>query len=199
MPELPEVETIKNDLKEKILDKKIIKITCRKRKIVKNNFNFFLNTLIGNKFSNIKRIGKLLIFEINRENLYLLIHLKMTGQLVYCPSRGIVAGGHSYPEQKNTVESAAEAMCLPNKYSHVIFNFADGSNLFFNDMRQFGYFKTVRKDELEIIKKNFGIEPLASNFKLNNFKRIFIKRKAPVKALLLNQKLIAGIGNIYAD
>ena len=199
MPELPEVETIKNDLKKAILNKKIVSIKVGKKKIVKNNYKEFVKNLKRNVFSNISRIGKLLILHINNRK-FLLVHLKMTGQLIYEPhfsplfskerGEGIIEGGHETPGMDKK---------LPNKYSHVIFNFSDKSTLYFNDMRQFGYLKIVDANELGEIKSKFGIEPLTKNFKLQDFKKIFVNRKINVKSLLLNQKLVAGIGNIYVD
>lgn len=190
MPELPEVETIRRDLSKKILNKKIKNIYIGKKRIVRNEEQDFLQVLNGNKFVEIDRVGKLLIFVLQSGKKYLLVHLKMTGQLIYCHQGKYIAGGHSLPKIGDA---------LPNKYSHVIFTFADNSKLFFNDMRQFGYLEVADKEKLEKIKNKFGIEPLTSNYKLAKLKIILKKRSAPVKAVLLDQKVIAGIGNIYAD
>ncbi len=199
MPELPEVETIKNDLKRAILNKRIVDVEVRKKNLIKSDFKEFVKILRGNTFKNISRIGKLIIFHL-RNNKYLLIHLKMTGQLIYKPhlnpllskerKKRVIAGGHEILGMDDK---------LPNKYSHVIINFSDKSTLYFNDMRQFGYLKIVDENELKAVKSRFGIEPLTKNYTLNNFRKIFNDRKVNVKNLLLNQKLIAGIGNIYAD
>ncbi|MCX6796053.1 MAG: bifunctional DNA-formamidopyrimidine glycosylase/DNA-(apurinic or apyrimidinic site) lyase [Candidatus Falkowbacteria bacterium] len=190
MPELPEVETIKNDLTKRILNKKIRDIEIRKKKIVRNKANLFLKTLINNEFSAIDRIGKLLIFSLRRNNEFLLIHLKMTGQLIYCQQGKFIVGGHSLPKIGTS---------LPNKYSHVIFTFADNSKLFFNDLRQFGYLEIVDEEKLKKIKSQFGIEPLTKEFKLPKLEEIFKKKSTLIKAVLMDQGLIAGIGNIYAD
>jgi len=189
MPELPEVETIKNDLKKAILNKKIAEVKVGKKKIIKSDYGDFLKNLKGGAFQDISRKGKLLIFRL-RNGKYLLIHLKMTGQLIYENKGERVRGGHEVP-------GASEK--LPNEYSHIVFKFADGSVLYFNDMRQFGYLKMVGKDELRAIKSEFGIEPLSGDFKFKDFKSVFQNRTASVKSVLMNQKLIAGIGNIYAD
>lgn len=189
MPELPEVETIKNDLKRAILNKKIVSVIVNKKPVVKSNYNNFFKILKNNSFKNISRIGKLLIFNL-QANCYLLIHLKMTGQLVYCDKTKCIAGGHEVPGGIGK---------LPNKYSHIIFKFFDKSVLYFNDLRRFGYLKIVNEDELEKIKSKFGIEPLTSGFTFEKFKEIFINRKKNIKAVLMDQALIAGVGNIYAD
>lgn len=189
MPELPEVETIRRDLTSRLLNKKISKVEIGKKRIVKNQAGMFIKFLTGNKFKAIDRVGKLLIFHLQSSG-FLLVHLKMTGQLIYCHRGTFIAGGHSLPKI---------GLELPNKYSHVIFSFANGDRLFFNDLRQFGYLEIVTPQQLEKVKARFGMEPLTANFKLTELAEILRKRSAPIKAVLLNQQLIAGIGNIYAD
>ena len=190
MPELPEVETIRRDLLSRIVDKKITSVEVRKPKLVKNRIKDFINVLRGNKISNIKRRGKLLVFVL-KDKKYLLIHLKMTGQLIFRQGKDIIGGGHAF--------SSGMDWKLPNKYSYIIFTFDDGSQLFFNDMRGFGYLKIVGENELQEILGEYGIEPLTEDFALGNFKNILIKHRTAIKALLMDQKLIAGLGNIYAS
>lgn len=189
MPELPEVETIRRDLIKVILQKKITDIKIGKPKIVRLHQNKFIKEMTGNQFHNIGRIGKLLYFYLDRKK-FLLVHLKMTGQLIYQQKKRVTAGGHNWPPIGKS---------LPNKYSHVIFTFADQSQLFFNDQRQFGYMEIVNQTKLDKIKNNYGIEPLTNNFIYNDFEKIIKKRQTNIKNILLNQSLIAGIGNIYAD
>lgn len=208
MPELPEVETIKNDLKKAILGKKIAGVEVKDKKVVKSKLADFLKVLIGNEFKDISRTGKLLVFGLKNKK-YLLIHLKMTGQLVYvkttrphpipllCKERGlnkrrggvIVVGGHDFPAIENR----------STKFTRAIFKFTDRSELYFNDMRRFGYLKIANGDELKKIKAEYGVNPLSRDFKYENFKKIFKNKKIAVKQILMDQKLIAGIGNIYAD
>jgi len=195
MPELPEVETIRRDLEEKIVSKKIKKLEIKDSKIIKNSRNIFEKKLKGYFFSRVNRIGKLLIFQISTKKDYLIIHLKMTGQLVYCDQKTCIAGGHNISKK----ERNSGIVDLPNKYTRVIFTFKDNSKLYFNDLRKFGYLKIVNEKELNLIKENFGIEPLTKNFTLENLEKILKNRRTNIKAFLLNQKLIAGIGNIYAD
>lgn len=193
MPELPEVETIRRDLEKKISTKKIKDIKVLATKSVHNQTAEFLKILVGNNFSHIERRGKLLMFALNKAGKYgyMLVHLKMTGQLVYRNKQKILAGGHS--------QTAMDAD-VPNKFTRVIFNFSDGGQLFFNDLRRFGYLKLVSKEEKEkIVENNFGIEPLTPDYIFEDFVKLFENRKTNIKALLLNQKLISGIGNIYAD
>ena len=188
MPELPEVETIRRDLKKYIINKPIRKTVVSKEKIIRSSVDKFSQTLKNNKFKKIDRIGKLLIITINNNN-FLLIHLKMTGQLIYLDREKIISGGHNFPLINK----------LPNKYTHAIIYFKDQSVLFYNDLRQFGYLKIVSKHELDKIKESYGIEPLKPNFKFDIFCKIFTNRRTSLKSVLLNQKIIAGLGNIYVD
>ncbi len=196
MPELPEVETIVRDLNKKILNKKIKNVEVRLEKIVKSPVDDFIKIMKNNSFSEIRRRAKLLIFKLSKGDKYLLIHLKMTGQLIYKDKNNIVAGGHG---QKNDVND------LPNKYSHVIFHLEDKADLFFNDLRQFGLVKIVDQEGLDTYLSNFGIEPLEKEFSLKAFKELFKNTRCPggkktnIKAFLLDQKFVVGIGNIYAD
>lgn len=198
MPELPEVETIRNDLKKAILKKKITAVIVRDEKIVKNKTADFIKTLRGRYFAGIDRIGKLLIFKISGQDNFLLVHLKMTGQLVYSRKNRIIAGGHENTRAKSK-KIAGGGETFPNKYTRIIFEFENGAKLFFNDLRKFGYAKIVKAKKLEEIKNEYGIEPLTEYFTYQAFKKTFKGRKAPIKAILLDQRLIAGIGNIYAD
>ena len=174
MPELPEVETIRRQLGKTIVGKKIksVEITDFKKKIEPKNLAERLKDL---KIKRLDRRAKLLIIKLsNGENL--LIHLKLTGQLIY------------------------QKIKSPNKFTHAIFNFTDGSRLLFNDMRKFGYLRLTDKRGLERLNGEFGVEPLSKEFSLAEFKEVLVKRpNQKIKQLLLDQKFIAGIGNIYSD
>jgi formamidopyrimidine-DNA glycosylase len=190
MPELPEVETIRRDLIKRIVNKKIVHLQILLKRAVKGNFSDFKKLLSGNSFKKIDRIGKLLIFSLKKGDKFLLIHLKMTGQLVYCRGNKLIGGGHS---DNNEID------CLPNKHTRAIFEFSDKGKLYFNDLRTFGYLKIVDSDELTLVKSKFGIEPLDQDFNYAFLKGLLKNRKTNIKAILLNQNLISGIGNIYAD
>ncbi|MBU0671038.1 bifunctional DNA-formamidopyrimidine glycosylase/DNA-(apurinic or apyrimidinic site) lyase [Patescibacteria group bacterium] len=190
MPELPEVQTIINDLNQVILNKKIATIDIRKSRLVKGSDSKFKKTLINNQFSKISRRGKLIIFSLKTYDLYLLIHLKMTGQLIYQSGKKVIAGGHSDTNPVND---------LPNKHTHVIFTFSDKSKLYFNDLRTFGYLQLVDEKQLEKIKSKFGIEPLSQEFTLEKFEEMLKGKNTAIKTFLLNQKFVVGLGNIYAD
>jgi len=189
MPELPEVETIKNDLSRKILHKKITSVEVKKTRLIKSGAKSFQKILRGNSFKKINRRGKLIYLELETGE-FVLAHLRMTGQLIYQRDNKVIAGGHSY---------ASFDLKLPNKYSYIIFDFSDGGKLFFNDMRTFGYMQLVDNKDLKNILAKYGIEPLTKDFSLKNFTRALKNKKTSIKSLLLNQKIISGIGNIYAD
>ncbi len=193
MPELPEVETIRRDLEKKITGEKIKNIEILAAKSIHNKSSDFTKVLVKNNFKHIERRGKLLMFALEKieKYAYLLVHLKMTGQLICRNKKQLLAGGHSQTGM-NTI--------VPNKFTRVFFTFSDGSQLFFNDLRRFGYLKLVSHEEKEkIVTNNFGIEPLTPDYTLEAFEKLFKNRQTNIKALLLNQKLISGIGNIYAD
>ena len=189
MPELPEVETIRQDLKKYLISKKIKNIEIVLERLVKNKKNEFLKSLKNKTVKDIRRVGKLIILEMDNAK-YLLVHLKMTGQLVYSSKKINLAGGHSTGDNPEFER---------NKYSYIIFTFDDDSKLYFNDMRTFGYMKVVNGGELVETIESYGIEPLQKNFSIEKLKEIIKSRKINIKNLLLNQKLVAGIGNIYAD
>lgn len=195
MPELPEVETIKNDLSESILGLTIKEVKILSEKEIRNEKKYFKNTLSGNVFRNIDRTGKLIIIELKNKK-YLLIHLKMTGQLIFCAKNSLIVGGHSIKEGSFKDSVGGE---LPNKYTRFVINYTDGSKLFFNDLRRFGYAKIVHEDEKNKIVADYGIEPLKSDFSYKNLKNALKNRKIDLKSALLNQNIVSGLGNIYVD
>lgn len=156
----------------------------------------FVNLLTGQSLVAIDRIGKLLIFSLSDKKNYLLVHLKMTGQLIYAINHKLVAGGHSLSAQSLIGYVGGE---LPNRSTRVYLIFSDKSHLFFNDQRRFGYLKIVDQASLAVIKAKYGIEPLTPNFTKSNFFLAIKGRTKNIKALLLDQSLISGLGNIYAD
>lgn len=175
MPELPEVDTITRELNKKIIHKTIKDIEIKVSKIFKGN----KSRVLAKKIQKISRRAKVIIFKLD-QGLNLLIHLKMTGQLIFLPHR------------KNKMF----------KYNYITFYFTDGSKLLFNDLRKFGYIKVLSDNNLnqELQKLSFGPEPLSQNFTFNYFQNVLKKRKnSKIKPFLLDQTKISGIGNIYGD
>jgi len=176
MPELPEVETIKRQLSRKIGNKTIKKVDVRFAKFVKAPIEKFKKAVEGAKIKSIERRAKLLIINLS-SGYSLVIHLKMTGQLIY--------KGKS-----------------DKKHTHLIYYFTDNSHLIHNDYRRFGFVKLIPTKELEeyFTKEKYGPEPLEKKFTLKLFKDLLDKKgRAKIKPLLMDQTFIAGIGNLYAD
>lgn len=192
MPELPEVETVRLQLLSKITNLTIKKVKVLNIKTTRNNSKF-ARDLTGKTFSHIDRIGKLLIFEFKNEpDLFLLSHLKMTGQFFYQnKTRVIIGGGHSMTKE--------DSETLPNKHTRVYFELSNGSALFFNDMRKFGYLALTDLASKNITKSGYGPEPTATAFDYKKFYSGLSHKSRPIKAVLLDQTFIAGLGNIYVD
>lgn len=192
MPELPEVETVRLQLLSKIKNKQIKKVQVLNEKTVRCN-NAFSKKLAGQTFSDINRVGKLMIFAFENEpDLFLLAHLKMTGQFFFVDKKKKVSGGgHSM--------TVADQTDLPNKHTRVAFNLTDGSALFFNDMRKFGYIELADAEMVKKAKSRFGPEPIKADFDKALFASKLKKKNRSIKTVLLDQTFIAGLGNIYVD
>lgn len=185
MPELPEVQTIVDQLKESLVGKTISEVDVNLPKIFVGD----KKTIIGKKIVDVKRRAKMIIIDLEGP-LSIIIHLKMTGQLIYAnKSNDIVSFPNPIPFAGNT---------LPGKTTHVVFHFDKGT-LFFNDMRQFGWVKIVNDDELKTIDEKHGPEPFGKDFTQEYLAKICANWGRPIKLLLLDQAKIAGIGNIYAN
>lgn len=186
MPELPEVETVRRQLEKNLLGRKIVQVFVHTGKIVQNDASF-ARALTGLSFVKIDRIGKLLIFEMSDGETFLLAHLRMTGKFLL--EKGATGSGAKNAHEKSMRE----------KHTHITFVFEGGLRLLFHDVRKFGYVVRADKDQVEVARGRFGIEPLTKDFTLENFVRIFQNKKTTIKALLLDQSLVAGLGNIYVD
>jgi len=204
MPELPEVETIRNGLRRFILNKEIKTFIINDQKLGLSLAG--LKKIRGDSLAEVGRLGKMLIFSFKCSDLKLLVHLKMTGQLIFClddrvkqngklvnSTRVLLAGGHSNKRLTNI--SGADL-----KYIRFQIIFSDGYRLVLNDARRFAYVKLVNPVIFSVIKKRFGLEPLSKDFSFKKFLSLIKNRSNKnIKAFLLDQSLIAGIGNIYAD
>ena len=191
MPELPEVETVRMQLLYKIQGKTIKSAKVFHPKSVAHD-GTFPKRAAGKTISNIDRIGKLMIFEFKDEpNFFLLTHLKMTGQFFFKDEASITGGGHSMTE--------SDTKKLPGPHTRVSFTFTDNSVLYFNDMRLFGYTKIADANEVALAKSKFGEEPISETFDTATFVKKLKKRNTSIKAALLDQHFVAGLGNIYVD
>ena len=194
MPELPEVEVIRSGLSELIAKKTIEKVNVLNAKSFQastSSIDVFVN---NSTILSVKRRAKILLIELS-SGYSLIIHLKMTGQLLFRDNQNKsknFAGGHP---------SDSFLSVLPDNHTRVELIFTDSTTLFFNDMRKFGWIKLLPTTELKEEKfiAKLGPEPLIGNPTPEYLKRISRHPKSLVKAALLNQEIVAGIGNIYAD
>lgn len=192
MPELPEVEIIRAGLQKFLPGLKITKETHDWPRGFPNSKADVKNFLIGAKILDVRRRGKALIIDLS--NKYsLVVHLKMTGQLVFKSHKARFGAGH--PNNDLVGE-------LPSKATRVTLTFTDESQLFFNDQRKFGWMRllpTHEINQLEFFKK-LGPEPLEDDFTAEEFAARLNRRKnSPIKPVIMDQSVIAGVGNIYAD
>ncbi len=191
MPELPEVETIRSGLSRLLPGLRIESVKTDWEKSFPNSKNDVNRFLIGSKIVQVRRRAKVLIIDLDSKY-SLIIHLKMTGQLVFRSEQAVFGAGHP---------SDSLIGKLPDKSTRVIFGL-DSAKLFFNDQRKFGWAKLLPTIEIENIDffKKLGPEPLKSTFKPEHFiERIRKRPNSPIKAVLLDQAVVAGVGNIYAD
>ena len=192
MPELPEVETVRCGLAE-LIPGKVVRAArhIESPKSFPNADGDVAQFLIGAKILYVKRRAKVLLIELDTKYT-LVIHLKMTGQLVF---RGRQVFGAGHPNDSLIGE-------LPDRSTRVIVEFTDDSTLYFNDQRKFGWVKllpTLEVPEIDFMKK-VGPEPLEADFTAEQFAERFRRRaKTNIKAALLDQTVVAGVGNIYAD
>lgn len=179
MPELPEVQTIVDELNDEITGKTIERVEVRLPKM----FQGETSQIMGQKIGKVQRRAKLIVVRLSCDNLA--IHLKMSGQLFFIP-----------PGENQTRAGEREG-----KFTHVIFYFSDQSRLLFNDMRQFGYIKVLDNEKLAtLLTDGYGIEPVDPEFTVGKLKDLIRSHPSMrMKALLTDQTIIAGIGNIYAD
>lgn len=170
------METVRQTLKRRILNKRIKNVNVLYERIIETDLDEFKKNLVGLEFSDILRKGKYLIFEIG--DYYLCSHLRMEGKYFI----------------KNHDEEI-------NKHEHVIFEFEDGIDLRYHDTRKFGRMALVPKDKIDTYEgiRKQGIEPIDDNLTKEYLYEKLKKKRLPMKALLLDQTIISGLGNIYAD
>ena len=200
MPELPEVETIRLGLEEHIVGKKIVSVEVRLKKIISGD----IAKITGAKFKKIRRFGKALSLDLDN-NYSIAIHVKMTGQLIW-----------ESDEIKVSRVSKVLVGELPNKFTHVIFKLknqnlkgkTENSFLFYNDIRQFGWIKILSTSDVEKLPfvSELGPEPSVGDrvrdretLTLKKFQQILKNKSTKIKVLLMDQKRIGGVGNIYAN
>lgn len=207
MPELPEVETIKRGLQTKIVGLTIKSIEVLNPKSFQGDEALLRDAKITGVWRRAKVLGIELESSLRGDTpkqsrqtrsprsslaMTLLFHLKMSGQIIFQGTKSTVIGGH--PTKDMTGE-------MPNKSTRVIFKFSDGSKLYFNDQRKFGWVKLVSQEELAAVSflNLLGPEPLEEGFTWQILKQNLLRHKnVPIKVAILDQTTVSGVGNIYA-
>jgi formamidopyrimidine-DNA glycosylase len=193
MPELPEVESLRKNLSTVLVHKKIADIQLLRQKSFPN-FAEKKEILIGQEFVEIKRRAKILDLVLSNSQ-HLLIHLKMTGQLIFVDKKGQrFGGGHPTADWVNK---------LPSKHTRVIFDLIDkrdrNSKLFFNDMRVFGWIKAKAQDKLSQEFANYGPDVNDEQLTVKYLLEKAQNRQISIKQFIMDNQVLAGIGNIYAS
>jgi formamidopyrimidine-DNA glycosylase len=181
MPELPEVEVLRRDLDKEIVGKKIKSVEVTGNRSIRRHRNKkeFIALLEGRKIVSVQRRGKYLVLRLDDPEA-LVVHLGMSGQLL-------------------RAKSAREK---PPKHTHVVITFTQGGLLRFVDPRTFGEMFVTKYDDIDNEVEelaHLGIDPLETAMSWDLFGRMLAERKTKLKALLMDQKFIAGIGNVYSD
>ena len=194
MPELPEVETIVRDLNKKVLGRTFVDVWTDWQKMIKKpeNFKTFKKTIIGKKILKIRRRGKNILFELSGKKI-LLIHQKLTGHLLFGNWK------QENREWRPTVPGPLEDPM--NRFLHLIFWLDNGKQLALSDLRKFAKIELGDNKEIEKLKdlRELGPEPLEKSFTFEKFEAILKRKKGKIKQVLMDQQVLAGIGNIYSD
>lgn len=184
MPELPEVETVKRRLKEILPGRKIASIKVLHEKSFRGN----KKDLQNKEIQDVTRKAKLIRIHLpNKQNL--LTHLKMTGQLIFIGDGVRVGGGHP---------TADWVKDLPSKHTRLIYNFTDGSKLYFNDQRIFGWMKFMSDAEILAEFSKYGPDVNDKTLTVEYLQEKFSNRRIPIKQAIMMNQIMAGLGNIYA-
>lgn len=203
MPELPEVETIKRELNRVLVDQSIVGVDILWPKTVAPETVARFTTIVtGKKILSLGRRAKMLLISLSG-GIELIVHLKMTGQLIFVPcppSLRSGAGRRAKSGQMIRGGHPTKDMQTPGRHTRLIFRFKSGDTLYFNDLRKFGWVRILDEETRQHLAHSVGIEPLSRDFSTTTF-RTLLERfpNRTVKQILLDQQLIAGIGNIYAD
>ena len=176
MPELPEVETITRQLEKVLVGHKIVGVEVKHPK----SFRGDKSKIVGQKITGMRRRAKMMMVEL-ANGYFVLVHLKMTGQLIYQDLRN------------------PSASLRTNKHTRVIVNLDNGAKLFFNDQRIFGWMKVVTREGLERELKNYGLDIIDETVTGDYFYGMLQKSRRAVKLVITDQVKIAGVGNIYAN
>ena len=195
MPELPEVETIRRGLDPQVRGLVIADAVTGLHRGFLFDYSKFRTTIKGQVILGLSRRGKYLVFEL--ETHYCIFHLGMTGQLTLRDPQkeDVPFERHPITGLQKTSQHAVD------KHTHLQFLLETGSLIFFRDVRKFGKVVLLRREEgaLDVFFRHLGLEPFSSDYDLGEFLSLMRDRKSRIKSWLLDQRFVAGVGNIYAD
>ena len=193
MPELPEVESLVRELSPSLVGRTIQAVEVHKPKLFTAAPGLTIEDLCGRRIERLWRRGKLSVWELS-DGLSLVVHLKLAGQVVHLDRDGreLGHGGHPVPMWGTP---------MPHKSSHVVFYLDDGSVLYLTDIRQFARLYLLPDSEVDAFLKRqrIGVEPLTRRFTARALADKLKRRGIPLKTAIMDQSVVGGIGNIYAD
>lgn len=197
MPELPEVETIRMGFEKYLVGHKVVGVLVWLKKVIKEGDP---EKLVGGKIVSARRFGKMLSIDLDN-GFSIAAHIKLTGQFIYI--------GPNRPKEARISQEFVGP--LPGKHTHVIFQLNQGGNLYYNDIRRFGWIRIIQTEDIEKLPfvNELGPEPPANysykssgkgeTLTFSAFEQILKKSGNKIKVLLMDQKKISGVGNIYAN
>ena len=192
MPELPEVETARRIVERELTGRTLVAVECRLPKLLRFSDPPTLDPLLGKRLLGARRRAKILIIDWS-DDLSLALHLKMTGQIIIERDGKRAVAGHPVPAPDGP---------LPHRSTHIEFRFDDGANLYLSDVRQFGWLRLMDIEAVGPFIESLTLGPEGTGegaIDVGRLAQKLRKRSAPIKAALLDQSVIAGIGNIYVD
>ena len=205
MPELPEVQTIVDGLNQQVAGATVVGVSCDWKKMIsvetenvspngaitlrsEKTWKKFESMVVGKKIKNVERKGKFIVFNLSENvhiNAHLIVHLRMTGHFLIIT-----------PEKRKDTKNAIHEKV--NQYIHFQMELSDGRIIALSDLRKFAKIAIAKKSDIDRI-IIVGQDPLNKEFTLEKFRKIFKDKRGNVKQILMDQSLIAGIGNIYSS
>jgi formamidopyrimidine-DNA glycosylase len=193
VPELPEVESLVRELSPSVIGRCFLSVDVHKAKLFNPAPGLSVGDLNGRCIQRLWRRGKLIVWELS-DHLALVMHLKLAGQVVHVDAQGreLAHGGHPVPMWGSP---------LPHKSTHIVFHLDDGSILYLTDIRQFARLVLIPDTELPAFlkKQRLGPEPLTRRFTARQLGEKLSRRSIALKTAIMDQSVVGGIGNIYAD